>query len=192
MKSKSYEKQKWINEPESSNVYVSYSDSSSDKYNYSATYKIFVHKTGDGSAIDSIEFPYNSDTNNGDYVNFDWLSNLVKETFSFSFLHPRKRSATEEEAERIASSATEAMQDYIYDTYNKYDIQEYGVWLYQKIDEELVDWVEDFIHDYYDFDEDGWEIMYDALMIVILQKVDYDAIYSTFDEILGSPVPVSG
>lgn len=190
MSSNHYEKFKQLNDPKAANIYVSYSDSFSDKCNTS-TYKITLHKTGVGSAIDHIEFPYNDDTNVGDYVNFDWLTNLIESKLNLDFLHTRKRSATEEEAERIASSATEAMQDFIYDTYNKYDIQEHGTWLYQRVNEELAEWVNDFIHDYYDFEVEGWEVMYDALMTVILQKVDYDAIYSTFDEILGSPVTMS-
>lgn len=101
----------------------------------------------------------------------------------------RKKSAvTENETLILADEAQEWGRNYILEHFDRYELQEIGSYIYQKVSDEVYQYVRDTIINEYDFSEDGWEMMYDALADIVYAKIDFDSIWDVLDDILNAPV----
>lgn len=101
----------------------------------------------------------------------------------------QKKSATENETDELAQEATEWGYNHVFEEYSKYDFQLMGrTYSYQKLSDEVYQFIRDRIINDYDFSEDGWEIMYSALADIVYQRVDFNRVWEAIDEVMNAPV----
>lgn len=114
----------------------------------------------------------------------------INYALTFDFL-ARKQAVDQEDLEDIAYRATQFGQEFALKHYDRYDIQGSRQWIYQRISEEIAEWVNKTVHEEFNFDEDGWEVMYDAMISAVMHRINYEEIDETLDEILHNPITMS-
>lgn len=60
--------------------------------------------------------------------------------------------------------------------------------VYQPASDAILKYINDRLHDEYDFIKDDWEMMYDALIDVIFERINFSNVWSAIDDILNAPV----
>lgn len=100
----------------------------------------------------------------------------------------RKKSVTENETDMLADEATHWGYQHILNDYYKEDLYLMGSYCYQKISDEVYQYIRDLIINEYDFSDDGWDIMYDALADLVYERVDFSYIWQAIDEVTNAPM----
>lgn len=112
----------------------------------------------------------------------------IMDTAGSLFEDERKTSVTENETDMMADDARDWGYDYILSNYNKADIQDMGSSIYQEVSEKVYQYVRDTIINEYDFTEDDWDMMYDALADIVYERIDFTHVWEAIDEVLNAPV----
>lgn len=104
-------------------------------------------------------------------------------------LESKKTSITENETDDIAADAEQYGYDWICEHYSREDIKD-GMGVYQPASDAILKYLNDRLHDEYDFMEDDWEMMYDALIDVIFERINFSNVWSAIDDIMNAPVTI--
>lgn len=99
----------------------------------------------------------------------------------------KKKAATDNETDMLAEDARNWGYDYILEHYDRYDIQDMGSWIYQVVSDEVYQYIRDVIINEYDFSDDDWDMMYDALADIVYSRVDFSYVWDAIDVVLNAP-----
>lgn len=129
--------------------------------------------------------------------NAEHMTNFLVKTFAkimdtagsfLEFEHEKKKSVTENETDMMADEAKDWGYTYILEHYDRTDIQEMGSSIYQEISEKVYQYIRDTVINEYDFSDEEWDIMYDAIADLVYERVDFSYIWEAIDEVLDAPV----
>lgn len=147
------------------------------------------------SNINTMHSPYSTINDNMSSFAFKMKDEFMKATSTLDMLKDflkdipdmpqKKKLATYHEAEIIAERIEEYGREYILEHYDKYDIQEKGSFIYQKVSDKLHDYLSKLLLEEYDFDD---EVIYESLADDIFDSINFSSIWEVIDDIIQAPV----
>lgn len=136
---------------------------------------------------DNGEFSYTIQyDNNGGY----WTSTFSTTNGSFQYYPYHIKNCMDILTSRVISrkfvpATEERMEEYIMNNYDRYDIQEYGSYIYQMIQEKAYDFASEVVNEA----EDEYIISdEDAVIETIMEEIDFDSLYDLVEDILNAPI----
>lgn len=127
------------------------------------------------------------------YDNYDmgtFVSNMKDEIIKITntFVAQKKKIETLQEAEDVARRVEEYGREYIFEHYDKYDIQEKGPSIYQEVSDKLYDYLSEMLLEEYDFGEDSCIISKTLTDTIFDSMINFSIIWETIDDIVQAPV----